>query len=128
MNGLCWFINTYATSSYEEQAGDYIRGIDAVQCMTVHQSKGLEWPLVFVPAVVDQRFPSRMAGREGTWMIPRDMFDVTKYEGTMESERNLMYVAMTRAKDVLIVSAFTSLNDRDKGEVSSLQKAIGLRT
>ena len=115
MNGLCWFINTYATSSYEEQVGDDIRGIDAVQLMTVHQSKGLEWPLVFVPAVVDQRFPSRMVGREGTWMIPRDMFDVTKYEGTMESERNLMYVAMTRAKDVLVVSAFTSLNDREKG-------------
>ena len=115
MNGLCWFINTYATSSYEEQAGDDIRGIDAVQLMTIHQSKGLEWPLVFVPAVVDQRFPSRMVGREGTWMIPRDMFDVTKYEGTLESERNLMYVAVTRAKDVLVVSAFTSLNDRDKG-------------
>lgn len=115
MNGLCWFINTFATSSYEEQVGDDIRGIDAVQLMTIHQSKGLEWPLVFVPAVVDQRFPSRMIGREGTWMIPRDMFNVIKYEGTMESERNLMYVAMTRAKDVLVISAFTSLNDREKG-------------
>lgn len=115
LNGLCWFINMFATSSYEEQVGDDVRGIDAVQLMTVHQSKGLEWPIVFVPAVVDQRFPSRMVGREGIWMIPRDMFDVTKYEGTLESERNLMYVALTRAKDVLVVSAFTSLNDRDKG-------------
>lgn len=122
MNGLCWFINTYATSSYEEQAGDDIRGIDAVQLMTIHQSKGLEWPLVFVPAVVDQRFPSRMVGREGTWMIPRDMFDVAKYEGNIESERNLMYVALTRAKDVLVVSAFTSLNDRDKAASQLLTK------
>lgn len=114
IKGLCWFINTYATSSYEEQIGDDIRGIDAVQLMTIHQSKGLEWPIVFVPAVVDLRFPSSLTGQVESWMIPTDLFNVTKYEGTLESERNLMYVALTRAKDVLVVSAFTTLNGRYK--------------
>lgn len=65
MNGLCWFITMYATSSYKKQVGDDIRGFDAVQLMTIHQAKDLEWPLVFVPSVVDQRFPSGMVGREG---------------------------------------------------------------
>ena len=52
LKSLCWFMNTYASSSYEEQMGDDLRGVDAVQLMTVHQAKGLEWSLVFIPSVV----------------------------------------------------------------------------
>ncbi len=116
LKGLCWYLNTYASSKYEEQTGDEIGGVDAVQLVTVHQSKGLEWPLVFVPCMVRQRFPSSMVGRERTWLISRDVFDVAKYEGDLESERKLMYVALTRAKDVVVVSYFTSMNRRRKGE------------
>lgn len=115
LKGLCWYLNSYASSKYEEQTGDDIGGVDAVQLVTVHQSKGLEWPLVFVPCMVRQRFPSSMAGRERTWLISPDLFDVAKYEGDLESERKLMYVALTRAKDVVVVSHFTSMNGRRKG-------------
>jgi DNA helicase II / ATP-dependent DNA helicase PcrA len=115
LKGLCWFMNTYATSSYEEQQGDDVRGVDAVQLMTVHQSKGLEWPLVFIPSVVFGRFPSSKVGTPKQWLIPRDLFDVRRYEGDMEVERKLMYVALTRAKDVLVVSYFSHLNGRKKG-------------
>ena len=110
LKSLCWFMNTYAPSSYEEQMGD--RSVDAVQLMTVHQAKGLEWALVFVPSVVDGRFPSRMVGTEKHWLIPRDLFNVRRYEGDREVERKLMYVALTRAKDVLVVSYFTRLHGR----------------
>lgn len=115
LKGLCWYLNTYASSKYEEQAGDDVGGVDAVQLMTIHQSKGLEWPLVFIPALVNGRFPSSMTGRERHWLLPRDLFSVEKYEGDMESERKLMYVAMTRAKDVAVVSYFTHMNGRRKG-------------
>ena len=108
-------MNTYASSSYEEQMGDDLRGVDAVQMMTVHQAKGLEWSLVFIPSVVDGRFPSRMVGTEKHWLIPRGIFNVKRYEGDTEVERKLMYVALTRAKDVLVVSYFTRLNGRRKG-------------
>ena len=100
-------MNTYASSSYEEQMGDDLRGVDAVQMMTVHQAKGLEWSLVFIPSVVDGRFPSRMVGTPKNWLIPRDIFNVKRYEGDTEVERKLIYVALTRAKDVLVVSYFT---------------------
>jgi len=106
LKGLCWFMSTYATGSYEEQTGDDIRGVDAVHLMTVHQAKGLEWPIVFIPAMTNKRFPSSMMGRTGKWLIPRDIFDVDKYEGDIESERKLFYVALTRAKDELVVSRF----------------------
>lgn len=106
LKGLCWFMSTYATGSYEEQTGDDIRGVDAVHLMTVHQAKGLEWPIVFIPAMTNKRFPSSMMGRTRKWLIPRDMFDVDKYEGDIESERKLFYVALTRAKDELVVSRF----------------------
>lgn len=126
LKGLCWYLNTYASSSYEEQTGDEIGGVNAVQLVTVHQSKGLEWPLVFVPCMVRQRFPSNMTGRERTWLISRDVFDVAKYEGDQESERKLMYVALTRAKDAVVVSYFTSMNGRRKGESDFVSDIRGL--
>jgi len=109
---LCEYINAYATSAYDEQPADDIRGIEAVQIMTVHQAKGLEWPVVFVPALIDGRFPSGMTGKPQEWLIPRDLFDAEKYEGDLESERKLFYVAVTRAKDLLVATCFTSRNGR----------------
>lgn len=107
LKGLCWFMNSYAAWAYEEQSAEDIRGVDAVQIMTVHQAKGLEWPVVFLFSTVDGRFPSRMVGRELNWCgIPRDMFDANRYEGDLEDERRLFYVAITRARDALIISYF----------------------
>jgi len=111
LKGLCWFMSAYATGSYEEQTGDDIRGVDAVHLMTVHQAKGLEWPIVFIPAMTNKRFPSSMTGKTGKWLIPRDIFDVDKYEGDIESERKLFYVALTRAKDELVVSRFRRITN-----------------
>jgi DNA helicase-2/ATP-dependent DNA helicase PcrA len=103
-------MSTYAISAYEEQPSDDIRGVDAVQVMTVHQAKGLEWPTVFLFATVVRRFPSSMVGREQDWCgVPRDMFDVERYESDKDDERRLFYVAITRAKDALVVSHFSRL-------------------
>lgn len=107
LKGLCWFMNSYAAWAYEEQPAEDIRGVDAVQIMTVHQAKGLEWPVVFLFSTVDGRFPSKMVGRELNWCgIPRDLFDARRYEGDLEDERRLFYVAITRARDALVVSYF----------------------
>lgn len=110
LKDLCWFMSTYAISAYEEQPSDDIRGIDAVQVMTVHQAKGLEWPTVFLFATVKRRFPSSRVGQPQDWCgVPRDMFDVARYESDKDDERRLFYVAITRAKDALIVSHFSKL-------------------
>ena len=107
LKGLCWFMNTYALQAYEEQPSDDIRCIDAVRVMTIHQAKGLEWPMVFLFATVNRRFPPSRLGREQKWCaVPREMFDAARYEGDVEDERKLFYVAITRAKDALVISYF----------------------
>jgi DNA helicase-2/ATP-dependent DNA helicase PcrA len=104
---LCWYINSYAMQAYGEGEADDVRGVDAVNIMTVHQAKGLEWPVVFVTALSDRRFPSKNVGKPRGWCdIPRDLFDASRYEGSIEDERRLFYVAITRARDALVLSYF----------------------
>jgi ATP-dependent DNA helicase UvrD/PcrA len=79
---------------------------DAVQIMTVHQAKGMEWPVVFVPAILGNRFPSKKQGGRNVWhVIPREAVrGADRYDGGIESERRLFYVALTRSKKYLFAS------------------------
>lgn len=63
---------------------------DAVVLMTVHSSKGLEFPIVFLPGMEDGIFPGMQA--------------IMGSEAEIEEERRLAYVAITRAKKELFVS------------------------
>lgn len=106
---LANFVLHYAQSAYEEFDGEDLPDLDAVDIVTVHGAKGLEWPVVFVPALSDRRFPSSKAGREQNWILPEDVFPVRtrrRYEGGENEERRLFYVAMTRARDALYLSTF----------------------
>lgn len=79
---------------------------DAVQLMTVHKSKGLEFHTVFVPRLNKRDFPvSKMGGRQ-YYHILGDTFEENKekYESDIEDERKLFYVAVTRAKQNLFLS------------------------
>ncbi len=80
-------------------------GQDAVTLMTVHASKGLEFPVVFLIGFEDGLFPSMQA--------------VT--EGGVEEERRLAYVAITRAKRKLVVTHCASrmLYGRTEARVAS---------
>jgi DNA helicase-2/ATP-dependent DNA helicase PcrA len=62
---------------------------DAVTLTSVHQAKGLEWKIVFVIWMTDGMFPSHRS-------LERD--------DSLEEERRLFYVAVTRAKDELYLS------------------------
>jgi DNA helicase-2/ATP-dependent DNA helicase PcrA len=79
---------------------------DAVTIATVHQSKGLQWPAVFVPALRRNRFPSRvMGGVQLQHVIPDEALDdPARYRGTIEDETRLLYVAVTRAQKYLYAS------------------------
>lgn len=114
LKGLCWYMNSYASGAYEEQPADDLRGTNALQIMTIHQAKGLEWPIVFVPCMTVRRFPSSKAGTKRKWYIPESLFDVQRYQGGEDDEKRLLYVALTRAMDILAVSRFCSMNDRSR--------------
>lgn len=76
---------------------------DAVRIMTVHQAKGMQWPVVFIPALRKNRFPMRKPGGRSVWhVLPRaGVRGQARYEGTIEDERRLFYVAMTRSQKFL---------------------------
>jgi len=76
---------------------------NAVQVMTVHQAKGQEWPVVFVPALQRNRFPSMRHGGKGKWhIIPKEAISgAERYDGSEQDERRLFYVALTRSKKFL---------------------------
>ena len=61
----------------------------------------------FLFSTVTRVFPSCMVGREQNWCdVPRDMFDVARYESDIDDERRLFYVAIIWARDALVVSHF----------------------
>ena len=101
---LATFILNYATGEFDGFEGEDDLLIDAVDLTTVHSSKGLEWPAVFIPSLTANRFPSMYSGRSQDWLVPREMFDAPRYEGGSDDERRLFYVAMTRARDWLSIS------------------------
>ncbi len=78
---------------------------NAVNILTAHSSKGLEFPIVFIVNLVAQRFPTR----ERTEKIPipqkliKEILPAGDYH--LEEERRLFYVAMTRARDLLFFTA-----------------------
>lgn len=114
---LAILLTNYAVGSYDDFAGEEGHLDDAVALGTVHGSKGLEWPVVFLPSLVTMRFPSSRTGR--SLDFPSDLlgrFDRQRYEGTDADERRLFYVAITRARDAVLLSSY-SLQDsgRNRG-------------
>jgi len=107
---LASYILNYATGNFDGFEGEEDLLIDAVDLTTVHSSKGLEWPAVFIPSMTSNRFPSMYSGREQEWLVPRERFDANRYEGGSDDERRLFYVAMTRARDWLSISRHKKVN------------------
>ena len=108
---LARYVQNWARGAYESFEGEDDVDLDAVDLLTVHKAKGLEWPIVFVPALTDGRFPSSRNGSQRDWLVPRKVFDAARYEGDDDDERRLFYVAMTRARDFLSLSTFTRIRN-----------------
>ncbi|HHX8286080.1 DNA helicase II [Vibrio diabolicus] len=86
MSLLTAFLTHAALEAGEGQADEFE---DAVQLMTLHSAKGLEFPLVFMVGVEEGMFPSQMSAEE---------------VGRLEEERRLCYVGMTRAMQKLYIT------------------------
>lgn len=101
-----WLIHE-APSVYEEAYTDagFARP-DAVVISTVHQAKGMQWPVVFIPCLQQNRFPARrMGGLRVDHVIPAiAVRNFDRYLGDLEDERRLFYVAVTRAQKYLFMT------------------------
>ena len=111
IGGLWYYRNlaillvNYANGSYDDFDGEEDLLAAGVALGTVHGAKGLEWPIVFLPSLTKQRFPSSRTGQAKDWLVPRGMFDAGRYEGSDPDERRLFYVALTRARDWVSLSS-----------------------
>ncbi len=98
------FLHYRAEDAYPEgwQDNQYANP-DAIRIMTVHQAKGMQWPVVFLPALLRNRFPAPRIGGPNVWhLLPKaGVIGQARYEGTIEDERRLFYVAMTRSQKFL---------------------------
>ena len=74
------------------QATIYDARAEAVALMTMHAAKGLEFPVVFLAGLEEEILPCTIAN----------------LHSDVEEERRLLYVAMTRARESLIISAAAS--------------------
>jgi len=92
---------------------DEDKGGDVVKLQTIHSSKGLEYPVVFVVGLEQGILPNRRA------------LD----EGNLEEERRLCYVAMTRAREQLYLTSCRIRSDRSGFQVTEpsqfLEEALG---
>ncbi len=79
-------------------------GPEMVKIMTIHSAKGLEFPFVFIPNMVDKRFPT--ITRHEAIEIPNELIKDILPSGNshIQEERRLLYVAMTRAKTGLFLT------------------------
>ena len=83
---LSQFLDQVALDAGDRQANE---DQDAVQLMTLHSAKGLEFPLVFIAGMEENLFPHKMSIDE---------------PGRLEEERRLAYVGMTRAMQKLYLT------------------------
>ncbi len=82
---------------------DHKESGDNVRIMTIHQSKGLEFPIVFVAGMYESTFPS--------------LKTIKQYrKDGLEEERRLAYVAITRAEDQLYLTESEGFNMQNRCE------------
>ncbi|MFH0988150.1 MAG: ATP-dependent helicase, partial [Parcubacteria group bacterium] len=116
----------------EMEAGDDGRlsfdaetGPDLVKVMTIHGSKGLEFEYVFLPCLVDRKFPTDE--RHEAIAIPDKLIreNIPVGDFHLEEERRLFYVAMTRARRGLFFSSADNYGGTRDKKISRFLVELG---
>ncbi|NOZ55880.1 MAG: UvrD-helicase domain-containing protein [Calditrichaeota bacterium] len=93
-------------------------GLDAVNVLTVHKAKGLEFPVVFMVGLVKDKFPSRR--RSDPLELPDALVreEVPSGDIHLQEERRLFYVGMTRAQQELYLTSADDYGGKRTRKVS----------
>ena len=101
----------YALIRNQENFGESLpvnQNAEGVVLTTVHQAKGLEWPVVCLPMLNRRRFP--LANRPAKSSFPPLIAD--RYGTKLDDERRLFYVAVTRARERLFMMDTAAADQR----------------
>ena len=105
LTSLCIFLGGWAAEAMDEGGLDEIGLPNAVQILTVHASKGLEWPVVFLPRISSANFPSSRRRQGPSTFLSANIFAPTEHASGDDGERRLWYVGLTRCKRFLHISS-----------------------
>lgn len=116
-NFMDW-LGTMREAGDDPATSEFDPDTEAVNIMSVHAAKGLEFGAVFLVNLVSGRFPSRQ--RSEVISIPDELVKETLPSGDfhMQEERRLFYVGMTRAMDHLYFSWSHNIGGRRSQKVS----------
>lgn len=117
---LCIFLGGWAAENTDEGGVNELTTPNAVQIMTVHGAKGLEWPVVFLPRISSALFPSSRRNQGPETFLNIKLFNPQEYSSGDDGERRLWYVALTRCQKFLHVSS----QDRPKKRPTDYFKDI----
>ena len=98
------YLDAYTAAGGElPTAVELSEDVEGVRLMTLYQAKGLEFPVVIVPNLLDGEWPVK---EQGFGWFPRELLREQVPGGNLhtDEERRLLYVAMTRAQERLLLS------------------------
>ena len=110
------FLSNVAETGYDVSTLDIVAKPNAVTISTIHKTKGLEYPVVFIVDVVNRRFPADRSTYSG-WLPANLMVDPINrgaYCTTRQDEARLFYTAMTRAERFLYITGAAQQPDAQK--------------
>lgn len=115
--------------------------VDCVQILTIHKAKGLEFPVVFVCSLIEGGFPKRKPLKEKPEMFPtplklkhKDILEKLKQKNKQNffkqeyrkefknEEQKTLYVGLTRAKSILIISHIKNKAKKESKEFIEMKK------
>lgn len=112
MNDFSYYLGYWATREANDIRHQDLGAQDAIQISTIHQAKGLEWPVVFIPTLTNRRFPSQQRNKGVNHLLNANecigRSSATNDPGEagerFDEELRLWYVALTRSKKFVFIS------------------------
>jgi DNA helicase-2/ATP-dependent DNA helicase PcrA len=104
--------------------------LDAVQVITAHNAKGLEFPVVFMVGLAEGRFPLSSFARADDLPFPDELVHQppTQGDARLEEERRLFYVGMTRAREELQLTWAIDYGGKSRRKMSRfVAEALGIK-
>lgn len=103
-----WGLYSYLTYLKKAQNIDYLLNYntDEINIMTIHQSKGLEFPIVFMPSQIERSKKKTVLDKFNDLVFGNKSED--------EEELRVIYVGVTRAEELLVISGSTYLSSTKK--------------